>query len=86
MLKLGYPDFRVVKKSKISITNKQVQDKIGNIEFYSYTISLFKLIPLIKSDLNRKVSYCVKLSRCKFQSLYINNHENLPHNPTAFCM
>ena len=87
MLKLGYPDFRVVKKSKISITNKQVQDKIGNIEFYSYTISLFKLIEMedICEDYGQTATDLGTIPQSKSSFILDDHHKFIVNKPMLVC-
>ena len=41
--KLGCHDYRIVSKSKITISDPEVEHKIGMIDFYSLTIRAFKL-------------------------------------------
>lgn len=41
--KLGCPDHRIVKKSRVAMTNKEVEAKVGMIDFHSLTIRAFKL-------------------------------------------
>ena len=43
---IGCPDYRVVSKSKLTISNSQIKKKIGSIDFYSMTIRAFKLADL----------------------------------------
>jgi ubiquinone/menaquinone biosynthesis C-methylase UbiE len=43
MLELGCHDYRVVTKSKIQITDPEIEKKVGMIDFYSITIRAFKL-------------------------------------------
>jgi arsenite methyltransferase len=40
---IGCPDYRIVKKRKISIDNPEIEDKIGMVDFYSMTVRAFKL-------------------------------------------
>ena len=40
---VGFTDARLLKDSKITIQNKEVEAKIGHIDFYSATYRLFKL-------------------------------------------
>ncbi|RLA64458.1 MAG: methyltransferase type 11 [Epsilonproteobacteria bacterium] len=43
---IGFIDPRVVTKEELLITNKEVQEKVGDIKFYSITYRLFKLSDL----------------------------------------
>ncbi|WP_422467689.1 methyltransferase domain-containing protein [Endozoicomonas sp. ALC013] len=40
---LGYPDYRLLSASPITIANQQIEEKIGNIDFQSLTVRVFKL-------------------------------------------
>ena len=40
---LGCPDYRITKKSRIEITNDEVENLAGSIDFYSVTVRAFKL-------------------------------------------
>ena len=40
---LGYPDYRLLSASPITIANQQIEQKIGNIGFQSLTVRVFKL-------------------------------------------
>ena len=46
LIQLGVPDYRVIAKSKIEITDELVQALIGHVGFYSITIRAFKLSDL----------------------------------------
>jgi SAM-dependent methyltransferase len=40
---LGYPDYRVVMKKRITIGNPEIERKTGMVDFYSMTVRIFKL-------------------------------------------
>ena len=46
----GFIDPRLVKSNKITIKNKELENKLGNIEFYSATYRLFKLPNKLEND------------------------------------
>lgn len=48
MVSIGWKDFRYVSSAKQSIGNKSIEDLIGNINFYSDTISAFKIPDFIE--------------------------------------
>lgn len=48
MNKIGWADFRYVSSSESSIGNDDIEDLIGNIKFYSDTISAFKIPDLME--------------------------------------
>lgn len=43
LLELGCSDYRIVNKSRLSLTNTEVEGKAGMIDFYSMTIRAFKV-------------------------------------------
>ena len=43
MQRLGCLDHRIVKKSKIQMLNAEVEQRVGNIDFFSVTVRAFKL-------------------------------------------
>lgn len=48
--KCGFTDPRLVKSSKIYVKNRELEDKLGDIEFYSATYRLFKLPDILEPD------------------------------------
>jgi arsenite methyltransferase len=48
--KCGFTDPRLVKSNLITIRNKELEKKVGDIKFYSATYRLFKLPELLESD------------------------------------
>ncbi|MFO3718058.1 methyltransferase domain-containing protein [Anaerococcus sp. ENR1011] len=48
MTKIGWTDFRYLSIAKQSIGNKEIENLVGNINFYSDTISAFKIPDLIE--------------------------------------
>jgi radical SAM/Cys-rich protein len=43
LLDLGCPDYRIVSKKRLTISEPEIEAKIGTIDFYSMTIRAFKL-------------------------------------------
>jgi hypothetical protein len=43
MNEVGFLDYRVVKKSRVTIENKEIELVLGDIKFYSITVRAFKL-------------------------------------------
>ena len=48
--KCGFTDPRLVKSNLITIKNKELEEKVGDIKFYSATYRLFKLPDILESD------------------------------------
>lgn len=46
----GFNDPRLVKSSRITVKNKELEAKLGNIKFYSATYRLFKIPDKLESD------------------------------------
>ena len=46
----GFKDIRLVKYNKIKIGNKELEEKVSGIDFYSATYRLFKLPDLLEND------------------------------------
>ena len=46
--KIGWEDFRYIKSFKSVIGNPEIEDMVGNVEFYSHTIKAVKLPDLIE--------------------------------------
>jgi arsenite methyltransferase len=46
MAEVGFIDFRVVKKSRVTVENKDIELILGDIKFYSITVRAFKLTDL----------------------------------------
>lgn len=46
MGKIGWPDYRIVAKTRVTLENPEVEAKVGMVEFYSRTIRAFKLADL----------------------------------------
>ena len=48
--KCGFTDPRLVKSNLITVKNKELEEKVGDIKFYSATYRLFKLPGILESD------------------------------------
>ncbi len=46
--KIGWEDFRYIKSFKSIIDNPEIEDMVGNVEFYSHTIKAVKLPDMIE--------------------------------------
>jgi len=46
LISLGINDYRIVSKRKINIDNQEIENKIGFVNFYSYSIRTFKIYSL----------------------------------------
>ena len=69
--KVGFTDPRNVEAERITIENKELQEKVGDIEFYSITYRLFKTKNLEENsqDYGQSVTYkgSIKESSCVFK-------------------
>jgi len=75
--KVGFGDPRLVKDSKITIQNREVEDKIGHINFFSATYRLWKL-PDLEShceDYGQAVIYKGTIERCPYKWSLDGHHE-----------
>ncbi|PKR79884.1 methyltransferase type 11 [Brumimicrobium salinarum] len=75
----GFADPRVAEDEPITIENKQLEKKIGNINFYSVTYRLFKIdhLEYFCEDYGQAVRYKGSLSTEK-EKFYLDNHHEFP--------
>ena len=66
--KCGFTDPRLVSNNPITVQNKELEKKLGNIKFYSATYRLFKL-PELESD-------CEDYGQAVIYKGTIKNHKN----------
>jgi len=75
--KAGFGDPRLVKDSVITIENKEIEEKIGHIKFFSATYRLWKL-PDLEShceDYGQAVIYKGTIARCPHKWALDGHHE-----------
>ena len=79
--KVGFTDPRSVKNNPISIENEEVQDKCGNIQFFSVTYRLFKIDGLEDEceDYGQAAAYKGSISNNK-TSFDLDDHHHFPIN------
>ncbi len=79
--KVGFTDPRSVKNNPISIENKNVQEKCGDIQFYSVTYRLWKIDKLEDNceDYGQAVAYKGDIDNCA-NSFDLDDHHNFPKN------
>jgi len=72
----GFADPRAVESEVITIENKVVQEKVGNLEFFSVTYRLFKLDHLEPAceDYGQTVKYLGTLHECPAEMLLDSHH------------
>lgn len=83
----GCPDYRVVAKRKIAISEPAVQKKAGIIDFYSLTIRAFKLDGLedICEDYGQVAIYSGTIPEYPHQFLLDEHHVFIAHKPMLVC-
>ena len=77
--KAGFTDPRVIEDHPISIENREVEEKVGDIKFYSVTYRLFKLEGLESDceDYGQAVRYKGTIANNP-NSFDLDNHHNFP--------
>ncbi len=84
---LGCMDYRVMTKSKIDINNPEIEKKIGMIDFYSYTIRVFKLEKLedICEDYGQSAIYKGTISGHPHYFNMDDHHKFITGKPMLVC-
>ena len=77
--KAGFADPRVVESHPIGVENEEIEEKVGNIKFYSVTYRLFKLDGLESDceDYGQSVRYKGTI-KGKSSSFDLDDHHNFP--------
>lgn len=85
--KIGYPDFRVLKKNKVNMTNKEIESKVGNINFHSMTISVFKLSCMedICEDYGQTATYLGTIKESPHNFVLDDHHKFVADKPMLVC-
>lgn len=85
--KVGCPDYRLIKSSKVDMTNKEVQAKVGNIEFTSLTIRAFKLLEMedICEDYGQVAVYKGTIKESPHEFLLDGHHLFIKGKPMLVC-
>ncbi|MCF7907456.1 MAG: arsenosugar biosynthesis radical SAM protein ArsS [Candidatus Omnitrophica bacterium] len=85
--KIGCLDYRVVTSRRIALNNKEVEEKVGGIDFYSMTIRAFKLDDLedICEDYGQTAVYLGTISGCAHQFKLDDHHLFFTGKPMLVC-
>ncbi|MCL4133111.1 UNVERIFIED_CONTAM: hypothetical protein GTU68_054995 [Idotea baltica] len=84
--KLGIKDFRIVKENYIEIHDKEIKEKLNNINFYSQTIRLFKLdLEDQCEDYGQVASYLGGIHHSESSFILDNHHEFIKNKPMLVC-
>jgi ubiquinone/menaquinone biosynthesis C-methylase UbiE len=79
--KVGFTDPRSVKSNPITVENEEIQEKVGEIEFFSVTYRLFKIKGLEDDceDYGQAVAYKGTILN-NASSFDLDDHHNFPKN------
>lgn len=83
----GCPDYRVVSKTKITITEPEIYEKAGMIDFYSFTIRAFKLEDLedICEDYGQVAIYLGTITGHPHEFEFDDHHVFITNKPMLVC-
>lgn len=84
---VGCPDYRVVTKRKLVINNRELQEKVGMVDFYSMTIRAFKLHNLedICEDYGQVATYLGTIQESPHRFLLDDHHIFIANKPMLVC-
>ena len=84
---VGCLDYRIVSKIKISITEPEIKEKAGMIDFYSLTIRAFKLDDLedICEDYGQVAIYLGTITGYPHEFRFDNHHVFITDKPMLVC-
>lgn len=88
MTKIGWTDFRYLSSAKQSIGNKNIEDLVGDINFYSDTISAFKIPDLMEDiceDYGQIAIYRGGINENKFYFDLDDHHRFFLNKPELVC-
>lgn len=85
--KLGYPDYRVITKSRITLENEEIKRKAGMIDFYSMTLRVFKLDTLedLCEDYGQSATYLGSVEDSPHQFVLDDHHCFITGKPMLVC-
>ncbi len=86
--KCGFTDPRLVKSNLITIRNKEIEEKLGNIKFYSATYRLFKIPDKLENDCEdygQAVIYKGTIPNHKFEWKLDNHHTIIKNKVFPVC-
>lgn len=84
---IGCPDYRIVSRKKLTITEQEIKEKVGAIDFYSITIRAFKLDDLedICEDYGQVAIYLGSITDNRNQFLLDDHHIFIANKPMLVC-
>lgn len=84
---LGYPDYRVVEKRRISLDNPEIEEKIGMVNFYSLTVRAFKIDSLedICEDYGQTAVYKGTIPGHPHRYVFDDHHTYITGKPELVC-
>lgn len=84
---IGCPDYRIVSRKKLTITEQEIKEKVGAIDFYSITIRVFKLDDLedICEDYGQVAIYLGSITDSGSQFLLDDRHIFIANKPMLVC-
>ncbi len=87
LMDLGCPDHRVISSTRLSLNNKEIEDKIGMIDFYSMTIRVFNLVNLedICEDYGQVATYNGLIDNCPHFFDLDDHHRFITGKPMLVC-
>lgn len=87
MRTVGWPDYRVVGKSRVNIDNAGIEDRVGAIVFWSMKIRAFKLAGLedICEDYGQIVTYLGSIADHPHQFSLDDHHTFVTGKPMLVC-
>ncbi len=87
MLKLGYPDYRILKKGPITIQNNEIQQKTGLINFSTLTVRVFKLASMedICEDYGQTATYLGTIPESPDVFMLDDHHLFIKDKPMLVC-
>jgi ubiquinone/menaquinone biosynthesis C-methylase UbiE len=85
--KLGCLDYRMVSKRKIDIQNEELEERVGNISFYSITVRVFKLDSLedLCEDYGQVATYKGTIKESAHQYILDDHHTFQAGKPELVC-
>lgn len=85
--KIGCLDYRVVTSRRIALNNKEVEEKVGGIDFYSMTIRAFKLDDLEDTceDYGQTAVYLGTIAGYAHQFKLDDHHIFITNKPMLVC-
>ncbi|MGZ3789665.1 MAG: methyltransferase domain-containing protein [Bacteriovorax sp.] len=86
MAEIGCADFRSMNKAKINVTNKEIADRTGNIQFFSITVRAFK-VPLEDrcEDYGQVAYYLGTIPECPHRFALDDHHLFETNKPMLVC-